>query len=165
MRSKSLSWWVAAALACTPAAVGAARAPWNTQRVTAVASQMLDQIGVLEEGLRAATAAAEAATEDPDREPGVGGRTVVTQDVSVLKDRVKTYLASVENGQGREETRPLFGRIRSLVDLTGSDFRRLPDFASYRVTLEQLEASVKKLARFYAEDLKVTTPPDPRDRR
>jgi hypothetical protein len=77
---------------------------------------------------------------------------------------LKSYLGSVEGGQGRDETRSLFGRIESLVELAGSDFRRLPDYARYRASLEALEKVVEQLGVFYAEELEVRTPPDPIER-
>ena len=130
----------------------------------AAATQLIEQTQRLEDTLRTSVAAAEAATADPDREAGVGGRGVVTRDISVLRSRLKSYLESVEGGQGREETRPLFGRIESLVELAGSDFRRLPDYARYRASLEALEKVVEQLGLFYAEELEVRTPPDPIER-
>ena len=159
-------WLVPAgvALMLVPSVAAAERAPWNADSVVELATRLLDETQRLEEALRASVVAAEAATEDPDREPGVGGRTVVTQDVAVLKSRVNAYRASVESGQGREETRSLFGRIESLVRLTGTDFRRLPDFAKYSAGLESLEKTVAELGRFYAEGLEVHTPPDPIER-
>ncbi len=161
------NWLLTVGLGLTllPSAATAERAPWNAERVVELADRLLGETERLEETLRASVAAAEAATEDPDREPGVGGRTVVTQDLAVLRSRVKAYRASVESGQGREETRSLFGRIESLVRLTGSDFRRLPDFSKYGADLESLEKTVEGLGRFYAEHLEVRTPPDPLERR
>ena len=73
-------------------------------------------------------------------------------------------VSAIEGGQGREETRSLFGRIESLVRLTGTDFRRMPDFAKYSAGLEALEKVVEQLGLFYAEELEVRTPPDPIDR-
>ena len=159
-------WLVLAgvALMLVSSVAAAERAAWNGDRVVELATRLLDETQRLEEALRASVVAAEAATEDPDREPGVGGRTVVTQDVAVLQSRVKAYRASVEGGQGREETRSLFGRIESLVRLTGTDFRRMPDFAKYSAGLEALEKVVEQLGLFYAEELEVRTPPDPIER-
>ncbi len=156
-------WLLAAgvALMLLPCIAAAKRSAWDADRVAALATQLIEQTQRLEDTLRASVAAAEAATADPDREAGVGGRAVVTQDISVLRSRVKSYLGSVEGGQGREETRPLFGRIESLVELAGSDFRRLPDYAKYRANLEALEQVVEQLGRFYAEELEVRTPPNP----
>lgn len=157
------NWLLTGAIALTlvPSIAAAERAPWNADRVSELTTRLIDETQRLKETLRASVEAAEAATADPDREPGVGGRTVVTQDVSVLESRLTAYRASVDAGQARKETRSLFGRIESLVRLTGSDFRRLPDFAKYKGDLESLEKTVAELGRFYAEDLKVTTPPDP----
>ena len=161
VRSRMRRGWATlagVALLLAPSIAAADRAAWNAERVVELTTRLLDQAQQLEETLRASVVAAEEATEDPDREVGVGGRTVVTQDVAVLMSRVKTYRTSVENGQGREETRALFGRIESLTRLTGTDFRRLPDFAKYRAGLESIEQTVAALGRFYAEELKVTEP-------
>ena len=165
VRRASFLFAVGVALTLVPSVAAAGRAPWNADRVVGLATRLLDETQRLGDALRASVIAAEAATEDPDREPGVGGRTVVTQDVAVLQSRLKAYRASVESGQGREETRSLFGRIESLLSLTGTDFRRLPDFAKYRAGLEALEKTVEELSRFYAETLEVRTPPDPLEAR
>ena len=109
-------------------------------------------------------AAAEAATADPDREVGVGARTVVIADLAILESRAKSYVGALESDLGREETRSLFGQVESLVSLTTADLRSLPDFASYRASLEALEETVAALGRFYAEALEVRTPPDPLER-
>ena len=147
---------------CVAAASEAKRTPWNADGVAALASRLVEQAQGLEKGVRAASDAAEAAAAaDPDREVGVGVRTVVLQDLAILESRAKSYRGAVKSGQEREQTRALFGRIQSLTSLTAGDMRSMPDFASYSAGLEALEATVKELALFYAEELEVTTPPDP----
>ncbi len=157
----------AVALALTPRVVGAVnedREPWNGERVGGLASQLLSQAKLLETDLRATVAEAEAATPDPDREVGTGPRTVVLQDLAILETRGEAYRLALSNGQGREETRSLYGRIESLVRLAGSDMRQLPDYAKYRTRLEEMEGTVKQLGLFYAEHIEQQPPPDPLDR-
>lgn len=150
-----------AALALLPFVAAAERSPWNTDQVADLASRLVEQTQRLEADLRVSVAKAEAATADPDREVGVGARTVVIADLAILESRAKSYVGALESGLAREETRSLFGRIESLMSLTTADLRSLPDFASYRANLEALEGTVAALGRFYAEALKVRTPPDP----
>ncbi|MDJ0848172.1 MAG: hypothetical protein QNK04_07340 [Myxococcota bacterium] len=143
----------------------AKRSPWDADEVTALGSRLVEQAKRLEGGLRAASKAAEAAAaQDPDREPGVGLRAVVIADLGILQSRANAYIGAVEGGLGREETRSLFGRIESLMRLTASDVRRLPDYASYRSDLEALQETVGAMGLFYAEELEVETPPDPQRR-
>ncbi len=149
---------------CFPLAASTAdpvRTPWNGERVGALASQLVDQVGAFEQVMRDQSAAAEAATEDPDREKGVGLRTVVIQDLGVLERRVGTYRTAIESGQGREQTRSLFGDVDSQMSLTAADVRRLPDFANHSDALAAMEKSVAALRGFYAEKIEVNTPPDP----
>ncbi len=164
MRRGSFFPALGAALVLVPCAAAAEpkRTPWSTDGVAALASQLVEQAQGLEKGVRAASDAAEAAAAaDPDREVGVGVRTVVLQDLAILESRAKSYRGAVKSGQEREQTRSLFGRIQSLTSLTAGDMRSMPDFASYRAGLEALEETVKELALFYAEEVEVTTPPDP----
>ncbi len=121
----------------------------------------MEETRQLGQTLRASVKEAEAATYDPDLEEGVGGRTLLAADVAILEGRAKSYLQSVENGLGREDTRSLFGRIEALVGLTANDARRLPDYGKYRSQIESLQRTVKALGRYYAEELRVTPPPDP----
>ena len=164
MRRASFFLAAGAALALLPCIAAAERSPWNADQVAGLASRLVEQTQRLEADLRASVAAAEAATADPDREVGVGARTVVIADLAILESRAKSYVGALESGLAREETRSLFGRIESLMSLTTADLRSLPDFASYRASLEALEETVAALGRFYAEALEVRTPPDPLER-
>ncbi len=159
---------VGTALALVPcvaaAQLDAKRSPWNAGEVTALASRLVEQAKGLEGLLRAASKAAEAATEDPDREVGVGLRAVVLADLGILQSRANAYIGAVGAGLEREDTRSLFGRIESLVRLTARDVRSLPDYASYRAGLEALQETVGALRLFYVEELEVETPPDPQRR-
>ena len=151
----------AVALALLPWVSAAARPAWNADRVTELASNLIEQTQGLEADLRASAAEAEAAEDDPDRAVGVGTLTLAIRDLAILGGRAKSYRKALEAGQGREETRSLFGRIHSLASLTATDLRRLPDNAKYGAGLEALEKTVAELGRFYAEALEVHTPPDP----
>ena len=73
-------WLLATGVALTllPCIAAAKRSPWDADRVAALATQLIEQTQRLEDTLRASVAAAEAATADPDREAGVGGRAVRT---------------------------------------------------------------------------------------
>ena len=168
MRKTHLLLALGTALALAPcvaaAQLDAIRSPWNAKEVTALASRLLEQAKRLEDRMQAASKAAEAATEDPDREEGVGLRTVVLADLGILEMRIQAYMAAVEGGLEREETRSLFGRIDSLARLTANDVRSLPDYASYRAELEALQETVGALRLFYVEELEVETPPDPQRR-
>ncbi len=164
MRRASFFLAAGAALALLPCIAAAERSPWNADQVAGLASRLVEQTQRLEADLRASVAAAEAATADPDREVGVGARTVVIADLAILESRAKSYVGALESDLGREETRSLFGQVESLVSLTTADLRSLPDFASYRASLEALEETVAALGRFYAEALEVRTPPDPLER-
>jgi hypothetical protein len=148
-------------LLLAPGLAAAERTAWNAERVGALAAGLVEQTQGIADLLRAEVKEAEAAADDPDREVGVGVRTVVVQDVSVLGSRAKSYRQAIANGQGRDETRSLYGRIDSLVSLTAHDMRNLPDFEKYRASFEALEKTVAALGGFYAESLKVKTPPDP----
>ncbi len=55
----------------------------------------------------------------------------------------------------------MMGSGSAVASLAGSDFRRLPDYAKYRASLEALEKVVEQLDRFYAEEPEVRTPPNP----
>ena len=155
----------AVALTLLPWVSAAARPAWNTDRVTELASSLVEQTQRLEADLRASADEAEAAADDPDRAVGVGTLTLVIRDLTILGSRAESYRKALEGGQGREKTRSLFGRIHSLASLTAGDLRRLPDFARYGAGLEALEKTVAALGRFYAEALEVHTPPDPLDPR
>ncbi len=161
MRCGSFFLAAGAVLLLAPCGAAAKRTPWNADEVSALGSRLAEQTQRLEEAVRATSKAAEAATEDPDREVGAGVRTMVIADLEILGSRTQAYVGAVESGLGREETRSLFGRIDSLVRLAAGDVRRLPDLAKYRADLEALEETVATLAGFYAEELDVTTPPDP----
>ena len=154
-----------ALLAALPLAAAASPlaepAAWNPERVAELAGALISQAQELRTTLEAAEAQAKAAVEDPDREVGGGPRMLVLADLAILETRAQSFRRSVAGGQGREQTRSLFGRIESLVGLTATDVRGLPDFASYEGSLGRLEQTVGELGRFYAEDLEVTTPPDP----
>lgn len=164
MRRASFFLAAGAALALLPCIAAAERSPWNADQVAGLASRLVEQTQRLEADLRVSVAEAEAATADPDREVGVGARTVVIADLAILESRAKSYVGALESDLGREETRSLFGRIESLMSLTTADLRSLPDFASYRASLEALEGTMAALGRFYAEALEVRTPPDPLER-
>ena len=168
MRRASLWLALGTALVLAPCLAAAQldvkRSPWNAGEVTALGSRLIEQVKGLEGAMQASSKAAEAATEDPDREAGVGLRTVVLADLGILGSRARAYVGAVEGGLGREQTRPLFGRIDSLVRLTASDMQNLPDYASYGNELSALQETVGKLRLFYAEELEVQTPPDPQRR-
>ena len=70
----------AVALALLPWVSAAARPAWNADRVTELASNLIEQTQGLEADLRASAAAAEAAADDPDRAVGVGTLTLVIRD-------------------------------------------------------------------------------------
>ncbi len=162
MRRVSFLLAAGIALVLAPTLAAADRAPWDAARVGELAQRLAEQTQRLADGLQASSEQAEAGTADPDREVGVGVRTVVIQDLAVLGRQVKSYVGAVESGLGREETRSHFGRIESLVSLTGDDIRSLPDFASYRAGLEALEETMEELGRFNAEkDIVIQ---DPRER-
>ncbi len=148
-------------LSLLPSLAAAKRTPWDKGQVSELASRLVDQSHELGEALQRTSEQAEAATADPDREVGIGNRTVVIHDLAILESRAKKYVEAVEAGLGREETRSLFGRIEALMNLTQGDVRSLPDYTSYRADLDALEKTVTTLAGFYAEELEVRTPPDP----
>ncbi len=126
-----------------------------------LASRLIEQTQGLAAELRATEQRVKAETAVPRQEAGVGVRTVVIQDLTHLEARAQTYREAIESNQGREDTRPLFGRIDSLMSMTSSDMRHLPDYASYRIKLEALQKTVAELGRFYAESIEVRTPTDP----
>ncbi len=148
-------------LVLTPGLATAKRSAWNGEQVSALADQMIEQGEALEKALREAEARAKAATEDPDREVGVGGRYLVIQDLSHLRTRALAYRDAVHSGQGREETRMLFNRIESLMDLADGSMRGLSDYASYRDRFAALQKTIADIGRFYAEHIEMTPPPDP----
>ncbi|MDJ0865981.1 MAG: hypothetical protein QNK03_07725 [Myxococcota bacterium] len=153
----------ALALTLFPDLAAAARAAWNGERAAALAAQLQEQAQGMLDAVRAAEQKARAALLNPEREPDVGVRTVVIQDLSHLKQRAKTFQTAVEAGQGREETRSLYGRIESLTRLTSTAMRNLPDSGAYRDGFGALEQTVKALGRFYTEVIEVDTPLDPQE--
>ena len=165
MRTLALLAAAGVVIALAAGSNAAGRSPWSADRVDSLVGTLIGQTESLEGTLREQVKAAEAATFDPDRQVGVGKRNVALNNLVTLKDRLTSYREAVAGGQDREETRQLFGRLEAQVGVAAGTMRALPDFASYRPTVEAMEKTLTTLARFYAESLDVKTPPDPLDRK
>ena len=128
MRLYSTSWFLAAvslvACAGTPeelaAPAGAPPPRWDQERVTALAEE-----------LRAASDDLYAAyLRDPAPESGTGfasgvavARHRLRQSLRLLKTEATHLAASLEAGEGRDETLPIFRHLESFVDRATEDAR------------------------------------------
>ncbi len=160
VRNSSLCLTLVAALVTTSGEAAAARAAWNAESVSALATQLVEQSESLMSALRATAEKTETSTDSPELAVGSGPRTVAIVDLSKMSNAAKDYSQALGNGLGREETRSLFGQLDAQTALAAQAIRRLPDYSEHEASWKALEKTVADLGRFYAEPRIVPDLPD-----
>jgi hypothetical protein len=115
---------------------------WNEAKVAKLASQLVFEVSKIKDNI-----AGRRDEADPN-----SARWVVLDDLMQLQHRVVAFEGLVRAGQGRDNTEPVFRRIRTAVDNARRDAPAFPELQKQREHIDRAQYALNALSVFYDAD-------------
>ena len=99
---------LAAALALTPTPILAAQNPWDQQKVTQIASQLVEAVSGVRDEFR---------KQPPDTIASMhsNARYRLQDELRLLESETQEFMRQLKSGEGLEATQPIYDRIGSIA--------------------------------------------------
>ncbi len=115
---------------------------WNEAEVAKLASELAVEVASMKKNI-----AGRRDEADPN-----SARWVVLDDLMQLQHRVVAFEGLVRAGQGRDNTEPVFRRIRTAVDNARRDAPAFPDLQKQRKHIDRAQSALNALSAYYETD-------------